>query len=122
MKRVAANVVRRHQPVRSDLSLDTQVPLVHHWRLRIEGVSYNSTVARKRHIFVEHGGKRVSARIGCPWIGQLDARQADRVAKGHILSEAGQSQHHLPVHKHAIPGANGHAAIAFGIPGQRYPG
>src|SRR5262245_47178142 len=83
---------------------------------------YNCAKTWEWHIFVEHGRKRISAWIIRPWIGQSHVRQSNRIAKRHILSEPGKSQHHLPVCKRTPCCAHRRPAVALWIPGQSDPG
>ena len=57
----------------------------------------------------------------CPGIGEIRARDAHVVSEWRGEVHLSSGEHHRPVAIHSVPGANGHAAVAFGIPGQSEP-
>src|SRR5262249_23510213 len=128
VNRVVSHVVRGHQPVLPDLSLNVQIPLVHVHRIEIihlrryiapiEGkwdvvVVYTNTLLtrERRHGISTHGG---------PWIDEIEThtRIAYRVSERSREVHLSSSEHHCPVSVHSIRRTDGHAALAFGIPGK----
>src|SRR5438046_353531 len=88
MTRIVSHIVHRQEPVRAELSLNTQVPLIErHW-LPIEGNRRVCCKCRETYVRRERNRQRVAARIICPWIGEIDVRQRDVIAIWRVLRKA----------------------------------
>ena len=97
VNRAAADVVCRYQPIRAQLPLDAQVPLINAGRFGVEWVRGISAEGGKRHILLDENWKWISARICGPWIRKIDIVQGHSIAKRHRLSVTSQGNKHVAV-------------------------
>src|SRR5947207_8910524 len=113
MRDFVSDVARRHEPVRRDLSLYSEIPLLHvrHARICIECVE--DSTCRIVHVLVQHKWERNSAREIAIWAVQT----ARRIDDGNLSSprwslSGGQVQFdRVDVVEDSIAGANHHLSI-----------
>src|SRR5207245_2356893 len=101
--RVVAHVIRGHQPVLPNLSLNVQIPLVHvhrievvHLRVYIRAIEWkwDVVVVYANALKTREYGHRISARVGRPWIGEIRTGVAYRVSKWRREVHLSSSEHH----------------------------
>ena len=127
--RTVAHIIRGHQPVLPNLSLNVQIPLVHvygievaHFRVDVGSVGekWNVVVVYANALKTRERRHGISAR-SYPGIGEIRTGDVQPVSEWRGEVHLSSSEHHRPVSVHSVRRADGHAAFALGIPGQSNP-
>ena len=97
VNRTAADVVCRNQPIRTQLPLDAQIPLIHGGRFGMEWVRGIEAEGGKRHILLDQNRKWIPAGIRGPGIRKIDVVESYSIAERHCLPIASQGNEHVAV-------------------------
>src|SRR5436190_2034997 len=116
MNGVVSDIVRREQPVRTHLPLDAEIPLIEVGGLEIQRMIDDAAEGLEGGILAGVQRERISAGVVHPRIRKVRASRLELIAKGLVLRNEVQTESVLPVVEHPIGGADGHTAIALGIP------
>src|SRR5213593_4416095 len=122
MNCATADIVRSHQPVGTELSLDAEIPLVHVNRLEVERIGSLRPEERKNAVLTAGNRKRIAARVGGPGTRHLHVGQRDVVTKRCVEPKILIREPDMrPVCESSVSCPQGHTAIAFRIPDKSYP-
>src|SRR5947207_3971521 len=118
-----SDVTRPHQPVISNLPLDSEVPLLHVRRFRVVLEGGENASSGVRSISVRSKWKWISAGFELEWIIQSAARigQLNLSAPGRTLRCRQIQLDRFHVIKDAVAGAHDHLPVFLRIPDQSNP-
>src|SRR5262249_18589496 len=118
MNNVVADIVSGNEPIRPELMLNTEIPLVEVWLFQVEGEYRVNASQGERAVLIESNRERISTGLARPWIIERRAVYHNagalrrRVTFPPILVQVRE------IEKDSVSRPNDGHAIAFGIPRQ----
>ena len=119
MQRRIAKVVRRHEPIGSNLLLDAEIPLMDVWGLELLRKLKDLLRIGERQIRIHDEWKRTASGKASPWFLKTARRTGDDDIPCPVRSLFdGVVVEEVPiVEEISVGGADRHAAVTRGIPG-----